>query len=149
MTNTVNEIRLSYLPNKDYLEKFTIKSSADAYSLARSLFDDNLIYLREEMVVIYLNRANRVLGYFKAFTGGSSSVVVDIKLILAVAVKGMASGIVLAHNHPSGNRKPSEQDRALTKRMKVACESLELNLTDHLIITPEQGYFSFADEGLL
>ncbi len=149
MTNTVNEIKLSYKPNRDYIERYKISNSQDAYTLVASLFDDDLIYLREEMVVVYLNRSNRVLGYCKFFQGGNSSVVVDIKIILAVALKGMASSIILAHNHPSCNLQPSQHDRALTANFKKACESLELSLMDHLIITPDGQYFSFADEGIL
>lgn len=149
MTSTVNEIKLSYKPNKDYIERYKISNSQQAYTLAASLFDDDLIYLREEMVVVYLNRANKVLGYCKFFQGGNSSVVVDTKIILAVALKGMASSIILAHNHPSCNLQPSQQDRALTANFKKACESLELHLADHLIITPDGKYFSFADEGLM
>jgi len=118
MTNTVNEIKLSYKPNKDYIERYKISKSQDAYTLVASLFDDDLIYLREEMVVVYLNRGNRVLGYCKAFSGGNSGVLVDIKMILAVALKGMATSIILAHNHPSCNLKPSQQDRALTANLK-------------------------------
>ncbi len=149
MTNTVNEIKLSYKPNKDYIERYKISNSQDAHTLVASLFDDDLIYLREEMVVVYLNRGNRVLGYCKAFSGGNSGVLVDIKMILAVALKGMATSIILAHNHPSCNLKPSQQDRALTANLKEACKSVDIYLADHLIITPDGKYYSFADEGIL
>lgn len=149
MTNTVNEIQLSYRPNREFTENFKITSSRDAYHLLEKVFDQNTICLREEFVILYLNRANRVLGYYKAFTGGLASVVCDPKLILAVAVKSMASGIILAHNHPSGSLEPSEQDKSLTNRVKAACQNLDIHLLDHLILSSSGGFTSMADEGLI
>lgn len=149
MTNTVNEIKVSYKPNTDYIERYKVANSKDAFNLLYSLFDADQIFLREEFIIVYLNRRNRVLGYCKAFTGTSSSVLVDIKLILAIALKGMATSIILAHNHPSGNKMPSEADKSITKRMKAACEAVDIELIDHLIISPLEEYLSFADEGIL
>lgn len=149
MLNTVNEIQLSYRPNKEFTEKYKINCSRDAFHLMEKVFDPDTICLREEFVILYLNRANRVLGYYRAFTGGLTSVVCDTKLILAVALKSMASGIILAHNHPSGNLLPSEQDKSLTKRVKSACQNLDVELLDHLILGANGGYTSLADEGLI
>ncbi|WP_297335349.1 JAB domain-containing protein [Algoriphagus sp.] len=149
MTNTVNEIQLSYKPNRDFTENYKITSSRDAFLLLERVFNPDTICLREEFVIIYLNRANRVLGYYKAFTGGLASVVCDTKLILAVALKSMASGIILAHNHPSGSLEPSEQDKSLTRRVKAACQNLDVELLDHLILGADGGYFSFSDESLI
>lgn len=149
MTSTVNEINLSYTPNKDYSDRYSISSSKQAFDLLVSVFDQNEINLREEFVIIYLNRANKVLGYCKAFKGGIGAVTVDIKMILGIALKGMASSIILAHNHPSGNRYPSQQDREMTIKVRVACEAMEINMADHLIVVPDGNYFSFADEGLI
>jgi len=69
--------------------------------------------------------------------------------ILSIALKGLASAIILAHNHPSGNRRPSDQDRILTKKVKLAANEMDIQLLDHLIIVPDGGYFSFADEGMI
>lgn len=149
MTTTVNEIQLSYKPNRDFTENYKITSSRDAYLLLERVFNPNTICLREEFVIIYLNRANRVLGYYKAFTGGLASVVCDTKLILAVALKSMASGIILAHNHPSGSLEPSEQDKSLTRRVNTACQNLDVELLDHLILGANGGYTSLADENLI
>lgn len=149
MTTTVNEIQLSYKPNRDFTENYKITSSRDAYLLLERVFNPDTICLREEFVIIYLNRANRVLGYYKAFTGGLASVVCDTKLILAVAMKSMASGIILAHNHPSGSLEPSEQDKSLTRRVKAACQNLDVELLDHLILGANGGYTSLADENLI
>jgi DNA repair protein RadC len=149
MITTVNEIKLSYRPNKELLDGGKITSSQDAFNLLYSLFDQDSIYLREEFIILYLNRANKILGYYKAFTGGVSGVVCDTRIILAIALKGLASGIILAHNHPSGNRKPSEQDKKLTQKVKLVSREMDIQLMDHLIITPEGNYFSFSDEGLI
>jgi DNA repair protein RadC len=102
----------------------------------------------EEFVILCLNRANKVLGYSKISQGGLSGTVADPKVIFQVALKSNASSIILCHNHPSGNTKPSDNDIQLTKKLKKAGEFLELNVLDHLIITSD-AYFSFADESLL
>lgn len=149
MISTVNEIQLSYRPNRLFTERAQIIKSSDAYKILEKVFDQDMISLREEFVVIYLNRNNDVLGYFKAFTGGVSSVVCDIKIILGIALKSVASGIILAHNHPSGKLKPSDQDSLMTKKVQEACKKLEVDLIDHLILVPQGGYLSFADEGLM
>lgn len=149
MINTVNEINISYSPNKQYLEGCSISSSQDSFNLLYSLFHQDTIYLREEFIILYLNRGNKVLGYFKAFTGGVSGVICDPKIILAIALKGLASAIILAHNHPSGNRRPSDRDSSLTKKVKLAANEMDIQLLDHLIITPNGDYFSFADEGMI
>ncbi|MDZ7650383.1 MAG: JAB domain-containing protein [Cytophagales bacterium] len=94
------------------------------------------------------NRANKVLGIFELSTGGVSGTVADPKLIFAAALKGAASGMILAHNHPSGNLQPSQADLDLTKKIREAGKLLEIQLLDHVIVTSE-GYYSFADEGLI
>jgi DNA repair protein RadC len=95
-----------------------------------------------------LNRANKILRIFTVSTGGVAGTVADPKVIFATALKGNASSIILAHNHPSGNLKPSEADRQLTNRLTQAGKLLDISVLDHLIITAEE-YFSFADEGLI
>ena len=102
----------------------------------------------EEFMVLCLNRANRVLGYARISSGGISGTIADPKIIFQVALKSNASSIILAHNHPSGNKQPSEADIRLTRKMKDAGVLLDLPVLDHLILTSE-GYHSFADEGLL
>ncbi|MBL7870526.1 MAG: JAB domain-containing protein, partial [Cyclobacteriaceae bacterium] len=98
--------------------------------------------------VMLTNRANKVLGIFEVSTGGISGTVADPKLIFAAAIKAAASGIILSHNHPSGNLQPSQADIDLTRKIKEAGRFLEIQLLDHIIITTE-GYYSFADEGLI
>ncbi len=97
---------------------------------------------------MFLNRANKALGAYEVSTGGISGTVADPRIIFAAALKANCCGIILSHNHPSGNLKPSRQDEELTQKIKQGGQLLEINLLDHLIITPE-GYFSFSDEGLI
>ena len=95
-----------------------------------------------------LNRANRVIGISDISTGGVSGTVADPKVIFGIALKANASSIILAHNYPSGNLNPSQPDVSLTNRLKQAGKILQLSVLDHLIITRD-GYYSFADEGLM
>jgi DNA repair protein RadC len=102
----------------------------------------------EEFMVLCLNRANKVLGWARVSSGGLAGTVADPKLIFQIALKSNASSIILGHNHPSGNPKPSEADISLTNKMKRIGDLLTLAVLDHLILTSE-GYHSFANEGLL
>jgi DNA repair protein RadC len=122
-----------------------VTCSKDAYDILLPLFED---LKHEEFWVLLLNRANKVVRKEKISTGGVAGTIVDNKIILKLAIETLASGMVLAHNHPSGNLKPSQADVNLTKQIKQAAQLLEVNLVDHLIVT-DHGYYSFADEGML
>lgn len=98
--------------------------------------------------MLLLSRSNRVLGQYELSTGGTSGTVADLRLIFAVALKANASGIIIAHNHPSGTLAASQADQDITKKVKEAGRILEIPLLDHLIVTTE-GYYSFADQGML
>ena len=98
--------------------------------------------------MLFLNRGNRVLGGYKISSGGITGTVVDIRIILAIALKCLASGIILAHTHPSGELTPSRTDKELTQKLKEAAKLMDISLLDHLIIT-ENAHYSFADEGIL
>jgi DNA repair protein RadC len=102
----------------------------------------------EEFWVIMLNRANRLLKKHQISLGGVHGTVADPKIIFKTALESLASGIIVAHNHPSGNLTPSQQDIDLTKKLKEAGKLLEIQLLDHVIIA-SKNYFSFADEGLM
>ena len=150
MSNTTTrlaEIEVSYRPKKS--QHPLIKSSADVYYHLLKFFPEETISLQEQFVVGYVNRANRLMGVYEMSRGGITGTVADPKLILGVALKSAATGIILAHNHPSGNLQPSIQDKEITKKIQEACKLLDINLLDHLIVVPEDAYFSFADEGLL
>jgi DNA repair protein RadC len=102
----------------------------------------------EEFWVLYLNNANKVITKNQLSKGGMTGTVVDVRIIFKSALESGAVGILLCHNHPSGNLKPSEADIEITKKVKTAGKSLDINVLDHLIIT-QNGYYSFADEGIL
>ena len=105
--------------------------------------------LVEEFNVLFLNRANYVKGIFRLSRGGITGTVADPRILFATALKGLAVGIIVAHNHPSGSTKPSSQDIELTRRLKEGGKLLDIQLIDHIILTPQSGFYSFADEGLL
>jgi len=150
MTKTetkVAEISVSYKPSKAH--KPLIKSSDDAYYHLLKFFPEDTISLYESFVVGYLNQANRLIGIYELSKGGITGTVADPRLVLSVALKTAATGIILAHNHPSGNLKASVADEEITKKIKKACEYLDIKVLDHLIIVPEGKYFSFTEEGLL
>jgi len=121
--------------------------SRDTYEVLMRIWSSKIDHV-EEFMVLCLNRANRVLGWAKISQGGLSGTVADPKVIFQVALKSNSSSMILAHNHPSGNLHPSEADIQLTRKMKEAGILLDLPVLDHIIISSE-GYYSFADEGLL
>ena len=103
---------------------------------------------REVFLAVYLNRTNRVLGMHTISTGGIEATIADVRIILKKAIEEQASSIVLSHNHPSGNLRPSQQDRELTRKIREAARLIDVKVLDHIIVS-DQGYYSFADEGLM
>jgi len=125
-----------------------ISSPDDLPDMLRMLFNADTIEWTEEFLVVCLNRAHKVLGYYKVGAGGFSNVVCDPKVVLTIALQSAASSIILAHNHPSGNTNPSDSDILVTDKIKKACSYLDINLLDHFIITSDSHY-SFMDRGKL
>jgi DNA repair protein RadC len=144
----VAEIQLTYKSNVKPSLRPKIIASKDAYEILLENWDGSQIEFVEQFKMMFLNRANKVLGIFNMSTGGVSGTVADPKLIFAAALKTTACSIILAHNHPSGNLTASHADIELTKKVRDGGRLLEVQLLDHIIVTGE-GYFSFADEGLL
>jgi DNA repair protein RadC len=144
----VAEVQLSYSTKVKPSLRPKITTSRQASEVLRSSWDDSKIELVEQFKVMFINKANRVLGILELSTGGISATVVDPKLIFVAALKAAASGIILSHNHPSGNLLPSQADIDLTRRIKEGGRLLEIQVMDHIIMTSES-YYSFADEGLL
>ncbi len=142
--NIIKEIKLSYSNNG--LENIKITESNSAYKILIDNWDMDIIQLQEEFKVLLLNRANVVLGIYPLSKGGVSGTMVDVKLLLASAIKANTSSIIVAHNHPSGNLKPSENDLRLTRRIKEGAKLLDITLLDHVIVTKDT-YYSFADDG--
>jgi DNA repair protein RadC len=129
----------------DTPEKTIVTTSNEVFNYFRPLISD---ISHEEFWVLYLNRSNRVIDQYKLSQGGLSGTVIDIRLIFKRALELLASSIIVCHNHPSGNRNPSDNDKAITTKLKIAGAQLEIRLLDHLIIA-DNLYFSFADEGIL
>lgn len=144
----VAEVKISYRSRIQVADRPRITSSRDAENILRTNWSDD-IELLEEFVVLFLTKANQVKGMFCASRGGTAGTIVDAKIIFAAGLKAMASGLILAHNHPSGSTQPSQADIDLTRRLSKAGELLEMPVIDHLILAPHIGYYSFADEGML
>ncbi|ARN79438.1 DNA repair protein [Nonlabens spongiae] len=142
----VSEIKVIYSSGSEPKRK--IKDSASTYELIIENWNLDTIEFVEEVKILLLNNANEVLGFHFLGRGGSSSCVIDVKIILSVALKAHASGIVVIHNHPSGKLVASEADKSITRKIQKACQLLDIRLLDHLIIT-KSGYLSFADKGYL
>ena len=130
-------------------ERPQIKCSRDAYELFTDTWDQGTIEHIEEFKLMLLTRSNRVLGIAAISKGGINGTVTDVRIILQYAIKSNASGIILCHNHPRGNLNPSESDTRLTNKVKDSCCLMDLQLLDHLIISADEGYYSFADNGLI
>lgn len=144
----VAEIQLTYKSDVKPSQRPKINGSKDAYNVFLENWDDSKIEFVEQFKVLLLNRANKALGVFEVSSGSSTGTIADPKLIFAAAIKANACGIILAHNHPSGNLQPSQADIDLTKKVKDGGKLLEIQVVDHLIITRE-GFYSFVNEGLL
>lgn len=133
--------RESVLP----LDKTVIRTSTDIAYYLRNRFRD---YRHEVFAALYLNRANKINHFAIISEGGITGTVADPRVILRQALEQDAVSIILCHNHPSGSLKPSRADEQLTAKIKEAARYLDITVLDHLIVS-EEGYFSFADEGLM
>lgn len=141
----VPEITLSFNKTNNYGK---ITRSEDAATFIKSLYAEGSIELQEHAVILYLNRSNEIVGYYRHSMGGTAETILDVKLILSTALKSLSSSIIIAHNHPSGSTKPSSSDTLIAERIKKAADAITISLLDFLIITKE-GHYSFADEGLM
>lgn len=149
-TPKVAEISVIYKNKQKHSERPRISSSEDALVYLLEGYDRNTISLQEQFVVLYLNRSNAVLGVYRNAIGGLTGTIADIRIILSVALKIAATGIIISHNHPSGNLQPSKADENLTAKLKDSAQVMDITLLDHFILDETGGdYFSFAEEGLL
>jgi len=144
----VSEVEIIYRPNYKIADRPKISCSKDAYEILIDHWTVGKIEFLEEFKILLLNRRNRVLGVVNISSGGVSGTVVDPKVIFAIALKTCASGVIFAHNHPSGELYPSGEDISITNKLKGGGELLDIKVLDHLIIGKEE-YYSFADDGIL
>ncbi len=126
-------------------DKKQVLASKDAFEILHPKIAD---IPHEEFWMLILNRANKITHQIKVTQGGTGQTVVEIPLILKTAIDKLASGIIVGHNHPSGNIKPSQQDIKITQQLAAACKIVDIKLLDHLIVG-HQNYYSFADNELL
>jgi DNA repair protein RadC len=141
--NTISEYSLKY--TKSEIQKTKVTTSESASNVIRKFyFDDINIY--ESFFILLLNSQNNTTGFAKISQGGTAGTVVDIKIIAKYVVDSLSSAVIICHNHPSGNIKPSEADINITKKIKDALLLLDTSLTDHIILS-ENDFYSFADNG--
>jgi DNA repair protein RadC len=126
-------------------ESYQIKCSKDVFELFQPILSD---LAHEEFWILFLNRSNKVINRMKLSQGGISGTVTDVRIVMKKAIEYLSSGIIVCHNHPSGNLSPSESDNRITMKIKEAGNIMDIQLLDHLIIT-DKDYYSFADNGLL
>ena len=149
MKNKVNEIKISYKERIPASFWQQINSSKDAANLLFETWNKDTIALQECFKVILLNNSNKVKGIYQISQGGITGTLVDIRILFAVILKSLSVGIILTHNHPSGKLKASQCDKQITNKIKKAAELFDVKLLDHVIVTPNGNYYSFADENLL
>jgi len=143
-TGMTAELRLSYIPNHQ-VPRVQIRESKNAVDYLRQVWSDNLNYL-ETFYIVHMDRSNHTTGWTMISQGGMHGTLVDIKVVCQHAVKSGCCAILLAHNHPSGNKLASREDIAITKKIVEACKNLEIKVFDHVILT-EESYYSLVDEG--
>jgi len=143
-SNSIAEISLKY--KKSDIETFKATNSREIYDVLLKMFDSDTIDYREEMIALFLDWSMKSIGFIKLSSGGTAKCILDPKMLFVTALNCGAHNIVLSHNHPSGNLKPSDSDKAITLKIKQGCKLLDMELLDHIIVT-SKGYYSFADEG--
>jgi len=147
------EVKVQKFKRSDY----NIGSSKDVFNYIQKV---SMECWKEQMFLICLSRSNNVIGWYKISVGGTCGTVVDPKIVGLIAVQSLSQGVILVHNHPSGNLKPSQADIDITRKVKTALSYFDISLLDHLIIAQNfemngdskesnSGYFSFADDGLI
>lgn len=143
---SVGEVEISYMPTKINITKVT--NAETSYKAIRPAYSDKTIQHRESFKVMFLNCQSELIGYTTISEGGLTETPVDIRYIFQVALLTNAVGMILTHNHPSGNLRPSKQDIELTKKVIEAGKILQIRVLDHLIITKDD-YYSFTENGLI
>lgn len=149
MKDKVNEIQISYKERVKSPFWKKINSSQDASELLYEHWNKNTIEVQESFKVVLLNNSNKVKGIYQLSQGGITGTLIDLRILFAVVLKSLSVAIILTHNHPSGKLIPSEADKKITERIKNAAALFDVKVLDHLIITPNGKYYSFADNSIL
>lgn len=149
--NNIPEYEIIVKPNKKvpFKNLYKITSSKDAYDIVMKIYDENMLFWKEEFFVLILNNANRVIGYRKISSGSKAGTVVSDIEILLLVTKSLGAGFILIHNHPSGNIEPSQHDIKHSDNIaKLMSHVKEIKYLDNIIVSPEN-YYSFADEDMI
>lgn len=149
MKPKVNEISIKYHGNYNLKIAPKITSSRAAAEVLLNSWNKDTIEVQESFKILLLNNSNLVKGIFEVSSGGITATLVDIRIVFAVILKSLSVSIILGHNHPSGTLRPSEADKRLTQKIISAALLFDIKVLDHLIISAEGDYYSFADEGML
>ncbi len=149
MGTQVNEISIRYKERVPAPFWRQIKCSKDAAELLFQTWNKDTIAVHESFKIVLLNNSNKVKGIYQISQGGITGTLVDLRILFAVILKTLSVGIILTHNHPSGKLEPSQPDREITEKVKRAAQLFDVKVLDHMIITPNGEYYSFADQGLL
>lgn len=146
-TYKTNLEELTLKRNPTDFKRVKITSSKDSAKYIRNFYSDDLTIF-ESFFILLLNNQNNTIGYAKISQGGVCGTVVDVRIICKYAVESLCTGVILCHNHPSGTLIPSQADKDITSKVKLALNLFDVKVLDHIILT-EDSYFSFADEGIL
>lgn len=143
------EVALKYVSEPNQPERVKITSPEDAYEVFMDIWDKDTLEVCEQFWVILLSKSKEAIGWCRLSSGGKAATIVEVGHVVLLALLGNASSLLVAHNHPSGNRKPSHADTRLTKQLGDALKLMGLQLDDHLILTRD-GFYSFrAHQGQL
>ena len=149
MKTRVNEVTLCYKEKGSVLQSKGITCATDGASIAFEHWNKNTIGFQEHFKVLLLNNSNKVKGIYEVSSGGLTGTLVDLRILFAVVLKALAPTILLVHNHPSGRLEPSHMDKELTKRIAEAGDFFDVKVLDHLILSPDGDFYSFAENALL
>ncbi|KAB7530292.1 DNA repair protein [Flagellimonas olearia] len=149
MEHSVNEIQISYREKLSTLKSQAVTNSNDVANLLFKNWDNKTIGLHETFKIVLLNQSNKVKGIYPLSHGGITETLVDVRILFAIILKTLSVGIILAHNHPSGQLKASGADKQLTQKIKRAAQLFDVKVLDHIILAPDGRYYSFADNGIL
>jgi len=149
MEHRVNEIQISYREKLSTLKSLSVTNSNEVANLLFQNWDNKTIGLHETFKIVLLNQSNKVKGIYPLSHGGITGTLVDVRILFAITLKTLSVGMILAHNHPSGQLKASYQDKQLTQKIKEAAKLFDVKVLDHIILAPDGRYYSFADNGIL
>ena len=149
MKNKVNEIQISYKEKEITSNLSPLNGSKDTAKLLFEHWNKDTIELYETFKILLLNNSNKVKGIYEVSNGGITGTLVDLRVLFAVILKSLSTGVILVHNHPSHNLNPSNEDIRLTNKIIKAAKLFDVTVLDHLIIIPNGNYYSFSDNGLL